>query len=455
MKKEKPRDLALKSLNNLDGKNHYSGDYIDHLFRNHPHLNSRDRAFINQLIQGVVRWKLRLDWVIGQFSSLPTKKIEPQILNILRLSLYQILFLDRTPNSAAVNEAVNQAKKIRRGAHIVPFVNGILRNICRQKNEIKYPDRYDDSLKYLSIYYSYPEWLLKKWIKELGGKETEELIEAQNQFQGLNLRTNSIKLSRDELVEKLLREGIGSVPLTYAPEGLRLEKFRGRIDRLIAFNQGLFQVQHEAAQIVSYLLAPEPYSSVLDICAGYGGKSTHLAVLMSGKGNVFALDINIGRLINLYNSTKRLGIENVRVLAADAVKPLSNLFRSEFDRIMVDAPCSGLGVISRNPDIKWNRTQEDIVQLARLQKAILDNAVSVLKKQGRMLYVTCTISREENEEVVEKFLSDNRCMLLEDLSHHIPEWGRDLINEQGFFRTLPHVHAMDGFFAALFSKKTG
>lgn len=450
MKKENPRNLALKTIKSLTGESRHGGGYLDDLFESRPYLDHRDRAFISQLIQGVVRWRLRLDWIIGRFSDLPVSKIDPFVLNILRLALFQILFLDRVPESAAVNEAVNQARTNKKTAHTTSFVNAILRNICRGKEDIPFPDRDKDRIGFLSAHYSYPEWMVKKWIRELGPEPAEALLASQNRFPGLNLRANTLMITRDSLLENLRKEGIEGEPLPYAPEGILLKDFRGRVGALSAFRNGLFQVQDQAAQITSYLLGPRPGDRVLDMCAGLGGKTTAMAGLMQGKGRVFALDINRRRLVSLDHNARRLGIRILSPLAADAAKDLTSLFRRPFDRIMVDAPCSGLGVISRHPDGKWNREEKDIKRLAGLQKRLLDRAADLLRPGGRMLYVTCTISREENEEVVTAFLEGRKDISLEDLKEHVPAWGRDLINDRGFFRTFPHVHRMDGFFAALF-----
>lgn len=453
MKREKPRDLALKTIKRLTGKPRPGGGYLDDLFESRPYLDQRDRAFISQLVQGVVRWRLRLDWIIGRFADLPVSKIDPHVLNILRLALFQIFFLDRVPESAAVNEAVNQARGHKKTAHTGSFVNAILRNICRQKDGISFPDRDKNRVEFLSTCYSYPEWIVKKWIRELGPESTEALLDSQNRFPGLNIRANSLKITRDALLARLREEGVEGEPLPYAPEGLLLKGFRGRVDALSAFGKGLFQVQDEAAQITSHLLGPRPGELVLDVCAGLGGKSTHMAGLMEGKGRVISLDINSRRLVNLDHTARRLGIDIIGPVAANAEKDPARLFRRTFDRIMVDAPCSGLGVISRHPDGKWNRTEKDIRRLARVQKRMLENAAGLLRPGGSMLYVTCTISREENEDVVTAFLEGRKDIRLEDLKEHVPAWGRDLINEHGFFKTLPHVHHMDGFFAALFHRQ--
>jgi len=452
MNVETPRDLALRVLNDLSRKPGFSASSLDNLFRSASYLEERDRALISQLVQGVVRWKTRLDWSIGQSADFPLKKISLPVLNLLRLALYQILFLDRVPESAAVNEAVKQAKK-RQPPYVVSFVNAVLRNVCRSKNQISFPDRGKSPVEYLSVFYSYPEWLVRKWIREWGIDFAEALLEAQNRFPALTVRSNPLKINRSDLIHRLEAEsGILGKPTPYSPQGVRLENFRGKVDQEKPFHEGLFQVQDEAAQLTSILLSPLTGESVLDLCAGYGGKTTHLAELMGDKGKVIALDMNRTRLVSLATNGVRLGVRSVLPIAADASKDLSSLFRVRFDRIVVDAPCSGLGVISRHPDGKWNKKEEDIPRLAQLQKAILNRACSLLRNGGSLLYVTCTLSREENEEVVEACLAGRKDMALEDLRDRAPLWARDLIDDRGFLRTFPHLHGMDGFFGALMRK---
>jgi 16S rRNA (cytosine967-C5)-methyltransferase len=449
--KETPRDLALQALIRLTRDPSFSSAVLDRLFRANRNLDDRDRAFVSQLVQGVVRWRLRLDWTIGEASRFALRKIDPPVLDILRLALYQIFFLDRVPESAAVNEAVKQAKATY-PRHIVSFVNGLLRNICRQKDRIAFPDRRRNPIRYLSLFHSYPEWLVEKWIRELGEEETEALLEAGNRTPLLGVRANGLKISRSELIPRLEREGLKARRTPYSPLGVVVEGLRGRVDQLTAFKEGLFQVQDEAAQVTSFLLAAPRGSTVLDVCAGYGGKTSHLAELMINQGKVVALDINRARLISLAENSRRLGLGIIHYVVADASKDISSLLRSSFDRIMVDAPCSGLGVISRHPDAKWNRDKEDIKRLAELQLSILTQAAEALGKGGKMLYVTCTLSREENEGVVEAFLTRNRSFALEDLRDRAPHWALDLIDERGFLRTMPHIHRTNGFFAALFKR---
>jgi len=453
MKVETPRDLALRVLNGLSRRPGFSEAALDSLFRSAPGLGERDRALISQLVQGVIRWRMRLDWTLRQASEVPLKKISMPNLNILRLALYQILFLDRIPESAAVNEAVKQAKK-GQPDYVVSFVNAVLRNICRRRNEIPFPDRNKSPVEFLSVFYSYPEWLVRKWVKEWGGEFAEALLEAQNRIPGLTVRSNALRIHRDDLIRRFETEsGVVGRPTRYSPQGVRPADFRGRVDQNKAFRDGLFQVQDEAAQLTSILLAPVAGERVLDLCAGYGGKTTHLAELMGDQGRVIALDMNRTRLVSLATNAVRLGIRSAAGVVADASRDLSSLFRARFDRIVVDAPCSGLGVISKHPDGKWNKKEEDIPRLARLQKSILHNGCSLLRRGGTLLYVTCTLSREENEEVVEACLGGNKDMVLLDLRDRAPLWAGDLIDARGFLRTFPHRHHMDGFFAALMRKK--
>ncbi|MFC1823336.1 16S rRNA (cytosine(967)-C(5))-methyltransferase RsmB [Thermodesulfobacteriota bacterium] len=451
MSAKSPRDLALKVLNDLNRSRQYAAIGLDQTFQRRSELEPRDRAFITHLVLGVVRWRLKLDWIIAQVSSIKIEKISPPILNILRLAVFQILFLDRVPESAAVNEAVNQAKGFS-PRRISSFVNGILRNLCRKKNEITFPDRESSLIEHLSIKHSFPAWLVERWVRDFSLDFAEGLLAAANRLPRLTIRVNTLKTSRQGLIDRLNAEGVAAKPTTYMPSGIELKGLKRKVDQLNAFKEGLFQVQDQAAQIPSYILSPSPGETVLDICSGLGGKSTHLAEFMENQGIVLTLDINPVKLIKLNRNSRRLGIDSLLPLAADASKSLSSLFHKKFDKILLDAPCSGFGVISRHPDGKWNKKEVDIERLAGLQKAMINAAASVLKRNGRLLYVTCTLSKEENEDVVEDCLRNNKALSLENIREHIPGWGHDLIDGQGFLQTFPPIHGMDGFFSALFLK---
>jgi 16S rRNA (cytosine967-C5)-methyltransferase len=452
MKKKSPRDLALLTLSRETTRSGPWVDSLDDVFLRNPSLNPRDRAFVSHLVNGVWRWRGRLDWMITRVSSRPLEEISPVVLDVLRMALYQVLYMDRVPESAAVNEAVKQVKALGLG-HTAPFVNGLLRNLCRRINTIEFPDPGADTVRHLAVTRSYPEWLVARWVDVFGPAEAEALLCAQNRIPGLDIRVNRIKTTPADLMVELSREGVTARPVDEVPGCFCIEGLRGRVDRLDSFKAGLFAVQDRAAQIASHLLAPGPGEKVLDLCSGLGGKAAHLAELAGGGARVTALDIHPGRLLNLRRTMARLGIENVDPVAADGAADPAGLFRCRFDAVLLDAPCSGLGVLSRHPDAKWNRSPADLPRLASLQKALLGCAAEVLKPGGRILFVTCTITREENEGVVEAFLEERGDMRLEDLRDHAPAWALPFIDSQGFYRTLPHVHNMDGFFGALLMKR--
>ena len=445
-----PRNLALKTLKNVEGAPGQAERRLESLFSQNPRLNDRDRAFAVHLVQGVLRWRIRLDWILKQFVRFPFKKIDQPVLNILRLALFQILFLDRVPESAAVNEAVKQSRKMGK-KHVVKFVNGILRQICREKDRLPYPLFDSDPSRYASVYYSYPMWLVQKWTRELGQDMALQVMKAGNEIPVLTIRTNALRTTRQALLNRLGEEGVEGRAVDFAPEGIELTHFKGAVSRLDAYKAGLFQVQGEAAQICAHLLSPGGVDVVADVCAGFGGKSTHLAELMGNRARVLAFDTSLVRLRGLKENTKRLGIGSVFPVAADATAPLFFL-REPVRKIMVDGPCSGLGVISKHPDTKLTKKEDDIKRLAMIQKSILSRSCQALCRDGEMLYVTCTISKEENEAVVESFLRENKGMALQDLRRRIPPWGLDLVDENGFLKTFPHLHGMEGFFAALFRK---
>ena len=372
-------------LNRGNKKGGLWGEPLDELYTRNPHLSELDRAFISHLVQGVWRWRGQLDWIIRKISSRPFRKISPIVLNVLRLAVYQIRFMDRVPDSAAVDEAVKQAKRHGAG-HAAPFVNGLLRNLCRQGAGITFPDPEQSPVTYMASYHSYPEWLVWRWIKTFGRDSTEALLEAQNEIPKLDIRVNSLKTDTETLIKDLRAESLTAEAVPQVPGAICLKGMKGRISNLRTFQDGFFQVQDRAAQIAGHLLAPRPEERILDMCAGLGGKSTHLAELAQDMAHVVALDINPKRLLHLSDSSRRLGLGNIWPVAADASKPLNRLFRTSFHAILVDAPCSGLGVLSRHPDGKWNRSESDPARLALLQKDLLLSAAKVLCRGGAFAF---------------------------------------------------------------------
>jgi 16S rRNA (cytosine967-C5)-methyltransferase len=397
------------------------------------------------LVYGVLRWREKLDWVIRHFTKVPFKKIELEILNILRLGLYQILFLTRTPASAAVNESVELAKKIReRGGG--GFVNAILRSTLREKEEIPYPHLEKDPALYISVVQSHPLWLVRRWIEELGPDETLKVCMANNQISALTLRTNTLKIHRTDLMEKLREKKLNPLPCSFSEEGILL-KDPPPISGLPFLKEGLYIIQNEASQLVTFLLGPKSGERILDACAAPGGKTSHMAQRMRNEGEIYALDLNREKLNWLEESCRRLGIKMVKAVRGDAALRLPIPGGLEFDRVLADVPCSGFGTLRRNPDLKWRRSEEDVRRLSELQFSILSNLSGYLKEGGILVYSTCTVFHEENEDVVEKFLNDHPGFRLDRIVEILPEKYYSFI-KNGYFRTFPPRDEMDGFFVA-------
>ena len=421
-------------------------------FKRYRHLTSLDRAFLTELTYGVIRWRGKLDWVIRSFSKIPFEKIELETLNILRLGLYQILFLSRTPASAAVNESVELAKGIR-GKGGAGFVNAVLRSTIRQKDEIPYPEIDEDPARHLSVVQSHPLWLVRRWVKEIGVEETLRVCMFNNRISSLTLRTNTLKIDRKDLIEKLKGKEFKPVPTTYSEEGIVLRD-PPPTSELPFIKEGLYVIQDEASQLVTSILDPKPGERILDACAAPGGKTTHMAQKMDNRGEISALDVSKGKLDLIGEGCQRLGIKIVRTIKGNAAEPLPIPLGMEYDRILADVPCSGFGTLRRNPDLKWRRGEEDIKRLSELQLSILSHLSVYLKKGGIFVYSTCTVFHEENEDVVEKFLEGHPEFELDQRDKFLPEKIRPFVQSR-YFKTFPPRDEMDGFFVARLIKQRG
>ncbi len=421
------------------------GSKLDPLFfKETKGLGSRERRLLRELVYGVVRWLLRLDHVIAQHSKVKLQRMERVVLAALRVGAYQLLFLDSVPPWAAVSEMVEVVKGMGK-EQAAGFVNAVLRAVA-EGGEGEFPDREEDPRGYLSIAFSHPGWVVEDWLKRWGLQETERLCAANNLIPPLTIRVNTLRGEREELLGRLALEGRRAYPTPYSPWGLILEDEEGFTESEL-FKEGWFQVQDEGAQLVVMLLSPEPGERVLELCAAPGGKATHIAQMMRNKGEVVAVDISPQKLSLLRENCRRLGIINVKAERYDARGPLP--FSPEsFDRVLVDAPCTGLGVLRRNPDGKWRVKEEDAKRLSELQFEILQEGARVLKKGGTLLYSTCTLTREENEGVVERLLEKDNFQLLEPPPFLPPSF----FTPKGYFLSLPHRHGTDGFFAAFLKK---
>lgn len=445
MIRKSPRAICYDLLNQLNGKDRPLDLLLSNTFKRYRHLTPLDRGFLTELTYGVLRWRERLDWPIRQLSNIPFEKIDPKVLNLIRLGLYQIEFLSRTPVSAAVNESVGLAKRYH-GTRSAGFVNAILRNYLRKKKEVGYPTIEQDPVLHLSVVHSHPRWLIERWVREMGIETTLKVCQWNNQVAPLMLRTNTLRVEREDLVGRLRAKGLKAHPADYTAEGIWIED-PPPVSELPFFNEGLFFIQDEASQLVTWVLDPRPGETILDGCASPGGKTTHIVERMKNRGKVYALDLTRERLKLIEENCQRLGLEIVKPIQGDATHFLPNLEGVSFDRVLADVPCSGFGTLRRNPDLKWRRGERDIHRLCELQSSILSRLSSHVKRGGVLVYSTCTVFQEENEEVIERFLGSHPEFQLEPVKPFLPDRCHSLI-QGGILKTFPPQNGMDGFFVA-------
>ncbi|MBQ3472260.1 MAG: 16S rRNA (cytosine(967)-C(5))-methyltransferase RsmB [Clostridia bacterium] len=407
------REKALKTLYEIE----YNGAYSNLALKNtiKSDTQPQDKAFITTLVYGVLDKKITLDYIIQKRSKLKLKKISKYILIILRMGIYQLKFMDKIPESAAVNDSVKLAKRYGHGAS-AGFVNGVLRNA--EKTEIEY---HADKTEYLSVKYSFPKEICQKWINDFGYDFTEEMFKAFSEPSCLTLRPNTLKTTSDELLVKLSEKGVKAA---IADGYITAEGFDIAHDEL--YKTGFYTVQDAAAMTASRVLAPNAGDTVIDMCAAPGGKTTHMAEIMQNKGKIYAFDVHEHKIDLIRKNAERLGITIIEAQIGDG-QQYNKEFAETADKILCDVPCSGLGIIRRKPEIKYNR--EDTSELPEIQRAILDNAAKYLKPGGEIVYSTCTIEKEENEQVTGGFLRDN------------PDFEK--LTEKTFY---PHIDHTDGFY---------
>ncbi len=405
------RQFATEILLKVDTRRAYADVLLDHSLED-PALSERDRALLTELVYGTLRWRGKIDARLNLYFRRSQNATDPFVRNLLRLAFYQLLFLDKIPDYAAVNEAVQMAKA-HRGDKVAGFVNAVLRSFLREKNRTLEPRPTNDWQAALAIEHSHPQWMIEQWLDYFGTQETEALMKANNEAAPLVLRVNSCRSSREALLALLSKSGISAVATRWSPVGIWVTS-RCRVDQLPGFQEGLFQVQAEASQLVSYLLSPQRGERILDACAAPGGKTTHIAELMADTGEVIALDKSEKGIEKIRENAARLGLASLCAGKTDVSHPLPAEFRSPYDRILVDAPCSGLGTLRSHPEIKWHRNETDIKRLGRLQKTIVDQVIHYLKPGGVLVYSTCTLTKDENENVVEDFLEHHKEFVLDD-----------------------------------------
>jgi 16S rRNA (cytosine967-C5)-methyltransferase len=440
-----PRKTALTVLNELEKGTRTLDSVLAEFSIEATFAARQDRALFNALVYGVLRWRARLDRVISHFSSMRPAKIDPKVMNILRLGLFQIIYLDRIPASAAVDTSVELAKTVA-APWIAGFVNALLRNAADRRLSVPFPDLEKEPVRALASTKSFPSWLIKRWLDRFGTETVAALCDALNSIPPISMRTNTLKTSRINLIHAL-EDSLEKVePGVYTMQAVRGFNPRESIPKLEAFKRGWFQVQDEAAQLVSLLLNPQPGEKILDACAGLGGKTGHIAQLMKDKGHIVAMDKDAARLSRLESEMNRLGVTIVSIRQKD----LNNSFRPSehegFDRVLLDAPCSGLGVLRRNPDIKWVASKKNLKPYAERQMRFLENLARLVKPSGVLVYAVCSIEPEENEAVVKAFLKKHPDYVTEKDYGKLPARLLALIKSDGSFKTHPHLLEMDGFF---------
>ncbi len=417
--------------------------------------DDRDKALAAEIAIGVQRWRAALDHLIVHFSKRPIGRLDREVVEILRLSTYQLLHLQRVPAAAVVDDAVSLTGRV--GKHSAGgLVNAVLRAISRSRGTLPLPARPDNpgdrenAIEYLSVTLSHPRWLVVRWLERYGFEATEHWLRFNNRPAPLTLRANRLRNTPDELIERLRQEDVVVSRARFAPDALLVGS--GHPLRGPAADAGWFVVQDEASQLVSLLAGTDPGARVLDACASPGGKATAVAATMHARAMLVACDIRSRRIELLRRTVTTSGVTNVRLVQADLLRPLP--FSQAFDCVFVDVPCSGLGTLRRDPDIKWRRQEIELRSLAVTQIDMLRHAAAVVAPGGRLIYATCSSEPEENESVAEAFLSIAPEFAPCDASTACRALPSSVVNEHGHLRTYPHVHGLEAFFGAVFLRKT-
>lgn len=445
---DKAREVALKTLYRINNEGAYSNIALDEeISKNAQKLNAKDIGLISEIVYGVITWKLTIDEIIKKYSKIRLKKISPWILDILRLSIYQIVFLDKIPKSAAVNEGVNLAKRYGHRSSS-GFANAILRKV--EKQDYEDFKNIKDEKERLSKQYSMPLWIIEELIGEgLELEKIEEICISSNIRPKVSIRINTLKTNKEELKHILENENIKATD-GILKDFLVLDKAKN-IEKLESFKNGLFTVQDEAAGLTSLILDPKKGESILDACSSPGGKTTYIAQLVENEGQIIAFDIHEHRTRLVEQNAKRLGVNIIETKVQDASK-FEEKYVNKFDKILLDVPCLGIGVLKRKPDIKWQKKKEDVKEISEIQYKILENCTKYLKPKGELVYSTCSILKEENENLIKRFLQKNKEFKLEKIENIEEEFFKKYLKNEQFLQVYQNKKT-DGFFICKLFKK--
>jgi len=434
------RVSVIESLKKIFKDKSYSNLVINNDIKNIEH---KYYSIYRKSVLGVIENLIYIDWIVNHMSKTSTRKMETEVLFTLRLAVYQLFFLENSYENIVVNESVEHIKKTG-NIRASKFVNAVLRNIIRNKDKITSDMKKLPFKEYLSVKYSYPEWLVLKWIEQFGKEEIEEVLIANNSEAPLTLRTNTLKTSRDELIDTLQNKGMVVHKSEYLDKGIIIEN-PSEIDKSNEYKNGLFSIQSESSMLAGQVLNPKENSIIIDLCAAPGGKSLNASEMMNNTGKIISRDIYINK-ISLINKEKiRLGIKNIEVETFDATNLDENLI-GKADYCIVDVPCTGLGIIRRKPEIKYNKLESDLETIPKIQYKILDNASKYLKVNGELIYSTCTVNKEENINIIKSFLKHNKNFTTVDISNETKN--KFSTSTVGYIEIYPHLHHMDGFFIA-------
>ena len=435
------REVAFKVLLDIWENGAYSNLSLNKHIREFDAYS--DENFIREIVYGVLENEIYIDYIIEKMSKIGLKRIHKHIFILLRMGIYQMVFMDGVPDRAAVHESVELSKKYgNKGSR--GFVNGMLRNFSRNKEDLS-KIRVKDKAKRISIKYSHPMWMVNYFIEEFGYEFTESLCKANNETPNFTIRVNEIVTNKNDLKKRLIDRNFEVKDSIYSKSSIIIKNPKNITD-LSEYKDGLFSIQDVSSSLVGEVINPEPYSKLLDLCAAPGGKTMHLAEIMNNKGDIIATDIHPHRVELIEKNAKRLNINIVKSSVEDGMKFNEN-YKNKFDYCLIDAPCSGLGTIRRNPEIKLSKNAQDIDSLVKIQKKILENAKKYIKKDGFLIYSTCTIGSKENDNVVSHFLKNNKNFELVDIKL------KNIETKDKFLKLYPNIHGTDGFFIAKMIRK--
>ncbi|WP_166238108.1 16S rRNA (cytosine(967)-C(5))-methyltransferase RsmB [Paenibacillus turpanensis] len=442
------RELALELLLRVEQEGSYSNLLLHRLLEKHP-LDRQETGLATEIAYGTIQRLNTIDYFLNRFVAKGVAKLEPWVRALFRLSFYQLYYLDRVPDHAVVNEAVRIAKE-RGHQGISGLVNAVLRNVIRQRAELVVPSSLPAAER-IALEHSHPEWLVRRWVERYGEETAAEMCRANNIPPRTSVRVNRLKFDRAALLDKLAELGITAERSAVSEDGVVFAEGSGNAALTEGYRQGWYTIQDESSMLVARLVAPEPGMAVLDCCAAPGGKTTHLAERMEDRGELYASDIHPHKRKLIEEQAQRLGFECIRTMVSDARELSAKFEANRFDRILLDAPCSGLGVIRRKPDMKWTKKEADITDICSVQDEILQRIHGLLKPGGVLVYSTCTTEPEENERRIREFLQEHPDFALDDISPYLPA---DVLAAagcepgSGMLQILPHHTHSDGFFMA-------